>query len=284
MHSNDDRDAFWSRNGTVKYFEFLRLEDTQATFLIEGRERTFSTRSSREMDLFVAELGPRVYMDITLVHPGFWAPFLVNWVANNFGNQKELWLMYAEPYGYFEDPNPTELNHFNLSEKFQGIRPVPGFVKLDQVDESSVCLIPLLGFEGNRFSHVLESVQPPKDNVVPIVGLPGYRLDFPFVTYAANRFSLLETGAWRRIRFATANCPYSALACLADIARHYPNAYIKLAPIGTRPHTLAAFVFAIARRDVTEIVYDHPIPSQKRIGPYRLFQYDFRRLLEVANA
>jgi hypothetical protein len=68
------------------------------------------------------------------------------------------------------------------------------------------------------------------------------------------------------------------------ISHDESGAYLKMAPIGTRPHALAAFMYAIANSENAEIIYDHPIPSKDRVGPFRLIQFDFERLLELAQA
>lgn len=183
--------------------------------------------------------------------------------------------VYVEPANYRFNIAPKEGEIFDLSERINGISPLPGFVSLrEPSDETSVCFVPLLGFEGTRFAYLIEQVQPPGDRIMPVVGVPGFLPEYPFFTYQGNQLPLMRTHAWRNIRFAIANCPFSLYYTLNDIMSEYPNNFLKVAPIGTKPHALGAVLFGIANQPLVELVYDHPIRKAKRTeGSLRLFVY-----------
>jgi hypothetical protein len=113
-------------------------------------------------------------------------------------------------------------------------------------------------------AFAIEGVQPPLSKIVPIIGVPGFRPEYPFHTYLGNRTILSKGGVWKRARYATANCPFSAFYKLEEIAADYPGHLMKVAPIGTRPHALGAVLFALSRDRDVELVYDYPIPNPNR--------------------
>jgi hypothetical protein len=227
-------------------------------------------RSRQQVSDFWRHFGLKsAYLDVTGLSHHVWAPLL----QSAMQVLERVRVVYAEPADYSFSPNPTEGAIFDLSERVEGIRPIPGFTVLRDADEDS-CFIPLLGFEGTRFAFLLEHVQPASDRVFPIVGVPGFRPEFPFHTYLGNKSVLEVAEARRRIHYAIANDPFSLYFVLEHIADRFPGSAIKVAPIGTKPHAVGAVLFAMARPDTVEIVYDHPIRSTKRTsGRARVLVY-----------
>ena len=71
---------------------------------------------------------------------------------------------------------------------------------------------------------------------------------------------------------------------LQDIAVDYPNARLKVAPLGTRPHALGAVMMAIRHPDRIELVYDHPIQSATRsTGKGLLLVYELSPVFNHGN-
>ena len=202
----------------------------------------------------------RAYLDITgLPHP-IWAPLL----RTGIQCLDELYIVYVEPGSYAFSATPTEGQIFDLSERIEGIRPLPGFASLATVNRDRFLFVPLLGFEGTRFSFVMEQVQPAYDRIVPVVGVPGFRAEYPFHTYAGNRRPLAETKSWQRIEYAAANCPFDAFHLLQRLAERYPTETLKIALIGTKPHAVGAVLFSVVTDHPTEILYDHPVRKEGR--------------------
>jgi hypothetical protein len=188
---------------------------------------------------------------------------------------KELRVVYVEPDHYKFSATPTEGEIFDLSERINGVAPLPGFATFRDGGEDNVCFVPLLGFEGIRLAHILEQVQPLGGKIVPIVGAPGFKAEYPFHTYHGNRRSLLESHAWRSVRFAPANDPFGLFSTLDEISASYPRDRLKIAPIGTKPHAIGAILYALASPGRIEIIYDHPIRRADRTsGTGRIFVYD----------
>ena len=68
---------------------------------------------------------------------------------------------------------------------------------------------------------------------------------------------------------------------LSQISRRIPTGFLKIAPIGTKPHALGAILYYLDFSSATEIIYDHPI--RRKGGPlarpgcaYTIFRYSVR--------
>ena len=143
-----------------------------------------------------------------------------------------------------------------------------------------VLFVPFLGFEGHRLAYVLEQVQPPGRNIVPIIGVPGFMPEFPFHTYLGNRNILARGNLHTQIRHVMANSAFDAFYLLQEIALEYPQHTLKIAPIGTKPHALGVVLFTLSTKRSVEIVYDHPIRKPNRtIGSAKILVYEIDHLL-----
>ena len=152
--------------------EFARLgnaDRSEATFAVGRENRTVALRSARSVAGF---LGDRqysaYYLDITGLPHYVWAPLLRAVISR----PEPVFGVYVEPADYRLSETPTEASIFDLSEKIEGISPLPGFASLPRATERDPLFVPLLGFEGPRFAFMLENVQPKREDIVPIVGVP----------------------------------------------------------------------------------------------------------------
>lgn len=206
-----------------------------------------------------------LYIDVTGLDNRICAALIKNAIElHKDGIVDNVRVVYAEPASYDIKQFKTESVFNNLSEKIDGISPLPGFATIFPQDEDDIILVALIGFEGGRFSHMLESVQPPKANIIPVIGVPGFRPEYPYVAYWGNRRPLEETETWRKIKFAAANSFVEVYMLLSKILSKNPTFKIKLAPIGTKPHAIAAMLFAIKYPRTVELVYDNPKRKKQR--------------------
>jgi hypothetical protein len=215
-----------------------------------------------------------MYLDISGLAHHVWAPL----VSAARRLKKRLFVIYAEPESYKPHPSPASPTVFDLSTGFEGVAPLPGFARLSApLDETKMLLVALLGFEGSRPEHLaLEIDSVP--TVVPIVGVPGFRIEFPTFTVACNRPFLDEYRAHGNIRWARASCPFEAFKTLTELKEDYPDYYMYLAPIGTKPHALGAVWFALENPTTTELLYDHPIRKPGRtegLGIIHVYEMPF---------
>jgi hypothetical protein len=244
--------------------------ETVAGFEVAGITEGFLLRSAVSLEKLLAPLGTGriLYVDITgLSHPT-WAALIRAAITARM----EVRVIYVEPDRYKRSAAPLEGQIYDLSARIAGIAPMPGFATIATSDNS--LFVPLLGFEGARFRHVIEQVQPSHERIVPVVGIPGFKPWYVFETYMGNRAALEETGAWEHVQYVPANCPFSCFYLLQKLAQRNPISILKVAMIGTKPHALGAVMFALTSPNRIELIYDNPIRKEGRTdGLNRLLVY-----------
>lgn len=255
----------------VKFVRIIKQDTSFFDVVINNSEKRISLRSLDTIKNFLEKYKrDSIYLDITGLAHHIWAPILKAALITF----RQVMAVYVEPISYRFSQTPKEGEIFDLSEKINGVSPIPGFISLKDPDEDQVCFVPLLGFEGARLSYLIEQVQPPGEKILPIIGVPGFRPEYPFYAYHGNQLPLLSTRAWKNVRYTIANCPFSLFYALDTIASNYPDNFMKIAPIGTKPHALGAVLYCLVRQDFVELVYDHPIRKEKRTeGASRLLVY-----------
>ena len=268
--------AWQDRSDGIKLARVVGDEAFFATVEVEQRRYRIPLRGTKGIQEFIENQGrERVYLDITGLSHRVWAP-LLRGVRSREGSS---YCVYVEPGDYQFSREPTEASIFDLSESIEGISPLPGFASFSRRETGSFVFVPLLGFEGTRFAYMLESEQPNKDRVVPVIGVPGFRAEYPFYTYMGNRLKLAESRSWRNVRYAPANCPFSLYQVLEELAGYGGARHMVIAPIGTKPHALGAVLYCLDHPRGTELVYDHPVRKEKRtVGLARVCVYDLTRL------
>jgi hypothetical protein len=254
---------------------FVEVVEGELTF-DAGDLGTFDLLDRDDLKRFWGSLGEAdCYLDITgLSHP-VWAALLV--AARDLTKLPHV--VYVEPLKYRRNEISEGGDLFDLTTGFHGIAPLPGLISLRRYDDDDAYFVPLLGFEGRRFSYMVNEVAPIGDHVIPVVGVPGFQPEFVGFAFDGNKVPLLQDDAWQRVKFATANCPFSLFYLLEDLLARRPSAHFIIAPIGTKPHSLGAVLFALAHPESTELVYDHPQRKAKRTeGKARLLLYHLEGL------
>ncbi|WP_339731025.1 hypothetical protein [uncultured Gimesia sp.] len=257
----------------VFYFDVVREGKSDLDIQIpdEPSPTTFRLRSRKQLNnIWERAENKIVYLDITGLRHHIWIPLLRSAVTLGL----EVRVIYVEPNKYTPSPNPTEGQMYDLSERIEGIAPIPGCATFARTGDDFLFL-PLLGFEGTRVAYLIEKIQPIDDKIIPIVGVPGFRPEHPFSTYLGNRIALQESNAWQRVKFADANCPFSLYYLLEEIRTVNSDAYFKIAVVGTKPHALGAVLYTLQYPDKSELIYDHPIrKSERTSGIGKLLEYD----------
>lgn len=220
---------------------------------LPGFEHVF-TRRRKILEQFIRELNCQiVYLDITGLSHSTWAPLVRVLIEMD----RVVRVIYLEPATYSVAIAPDSNGIYDLSEQVSGIEPIPLFTSLSTPEESQTPFIALLGFEGARFSQMLNEIQPDRSRIFPVIGVPGFRLHYPFDAYIANSLPLDQYKSARNLRFAKSNCPFSLFYLLEDVAARHSGEHLRIGLIGTKPHALGAILFAISRPHSVEIVYDH---------------------------
>lgn len=244
-----------------------------------GIARDIDLRDQPALQAVLAALPQPIYIDFTGFTHRAWAPLVRAAVALQI---PQLILVYVEPGSYKRSATPSPGQIFDLSEIGAGIAPLPGFASLARrTRPRPQCFVPMLGFEGARLGLLLTEVEPAAEKVVPVLGLPGFRIEYPFMAYLGNREHFEGSYIHRKLRYAKANCPFDAFQILQRVLWDYPKDLIQVAPIGTKPHSLAAILFALARPTQVELIYDNPRRKDKRTaGEARVCLYDVGTFLQ----
>lgn len=200
----------------------------------------------------------RVYFEVSGMSNRLAAPLLKR--ALKLG--MEVHVIYAEPGIYDPDVFKQHGLFENNPKQYDGIKPLPGLASFAK-DDDRFLFVALLGFEGGRFAYIYDKLQPIDDMVLPVIGAPGYRIEYPFVTFWGNQSALIRSKAKENIRYAAANSIVDAYLLLKRVLDENPDKLIKIAPIGTKPHCIAAILFAIKYYKNVEVVYDNPIHTIK---------------------
>lgn len=210
----------------------------------------------RLVDSFHAKV---VLLDITGLPHHIWMPLLRACIDAPVKTS----CIYVEPESYTYSPSPKPDEFFDLSERIRGFSPIPTFARLAAARPEEAILIPLLGFEGVRFRHLIETLEPSERDVEPVVGVPGFELEYPFHTYEGNASVLSSTRSWQRLSFIDASCPFALFCHLHRLRKAKARKQFQIATVGTKPHALGATLYAMTDPKV-ELLYDHPVKSKKR--------------------
>ncbi len=227
--------------------------------------KRFSLRSENQVMQMLAGGEPSsVYVDSSGLSVRALAPLLKCATKMARSKKTRVYVVYVEPCLYDVKRFKEGGRFYNLAEGFNGLSPLPGFGSIMPTRGKSA-LVPMLGFEGGRFAHIINQLSPEDDVIIPVVGVAGYRPEYPFVTYVGNKRTLEETESWANVKYAMAGSVVDAFFELVQIMKEHQDVrHWKIAPIGTKPHTIAALLLAILNPIGTEIVYDNPNRKKPR--------------------
>ena len=162
----------------------------------------------------------------------------------------KLFIVYAKPEKY--------LQPYMFSTKFGEASAIPGFIARMRENE---ILIPFLGFEGSRLRNIIGDVQ--YEKVIPIIGCPSDDPKWQFETMRKCMEAIKEQGAEYNIEKCKANSIFEAYYLLEEIIKSATKNYV-LAPLGTKPHTVAATIFAIKHKTNCRLIYDFAIENYEQ--------------------
>lgn len=162
----------------------------------------------------------------------------------------KLFVAYAKPEKY--------LPPYMFSTKFGEASSVPGYIA--RIRENEI-LIPFLGFEGSRLRNIIGEAQ--YESVIPIIGCPSDDPKWQFETMRKCMEAIREQGAEYNIEKCKANSIFEAYYLLEEIINSTTRNYV-LAPIGTKPHAVAATIFALKHKTNCRLIYDFAIENYKQ--------------------
>ena len=251
--------------GDVVFREIQFKDEDRDIIEVVGSHEECNLRSKSEIRnlLFTYANISNIYIDASGLNVRSIAHMLKCAIELSFEKNVRLFIVYAEPAEYKVKKFSEEGEYLDLSERIKGIYPIPGF-EVIKPSSGQIVFVPFLGFEGGRFAYVLSQIESSDVRTSPVVGVSGYRLEYPFVTFYGNRRPLLETDSWGDLNYAMAGSIVDAFHELLVLREKHAGVFMKIAPLGTKPHAIAALLFACCYPRDTEIVYDNPIRVKKR--------------------
>lgn len=268
-HSAEDRSCIADglklrKNEKINFIELIEIGNDKIHDLFSKKDYNLRDNDSI-FEFFKQFSNSLVYIDSSGLTNRVCAPLLKN-AFNLFDNLsfKDIRIIYAEPDSYQIVKFSTEGIFHDLSESIQGIDPLPGFANILPYDSDSTMLVALLGFEGGRFKYILDNIEVNKTIIHPVIGVPGFRPEYPFVAYWGNRSALDNSDIWANIRYANANSIPDIYNLLKKFLKESVSGRIKVAPIGTKPHAIGAILFALKYPLEVELIYDNPIRKKKK--------------------
>lgn len=256
----EDRSVYCSNelrtnNPTVKFIGIKEGKDDMIMLMKDGVEiDSLSLHSAPCIRTVIQQTKTScVYLDVTGMNCRVAAPILK--VLLEDGTPTKV--VYAEPCDYIVKEFQKEGLHKDLSETVEGVKPLPGFVNLIPYEKSPV-FVSLLGFEGGRFAYLVSDQNPSDEQIRPIIGVPGYKMDYPYISIWGNRNILTTRRCWRYIDYAEANSIVDIYFKLNHIFNDNHQCRMVVAPIGTKPHAIGAIVYAIKHPREVELLFDNP--------------------------
>ncbi|WP_138945362.1 hypothetical protein [Plantibacter sp. M259] len=228
-----------------------------ATCMFHAYNTSVNLFEVEQIQSLLGDIEGTIAIDLTSLENRVWAPLVRSLVQSG----SDFLAVYAEPDDYRKSDLPGFV--YDLSGG-RGIEPLPGFAQVARRVGDEGHFIPLLGFEGARLSHIVDQEEVEVSRAYPIVGSPGFRIEYPSTAYIANQNILSLEHMDQRIEFAQASCPFEAYRALERIHSRIGAQHVRIAPIGTKPHALGAILYAIKNPVGAEIVYDHPQRSRGR--------------------
>lgn len=163
--------------------------------------------------------------------------------------------LYTEPLRYRTRPGSSPEEAFDLTEEFIDFQALPGFVRRHDPGRRRQLLV-YMGFEGRRFTKVLEEVDHDPRYVHAVFGIPAFQPGWQYLTLGSNQAALERSRA--ELHAAEANNVFDAYEVAEKIGRTYTDYQLVMAPIGTKPHAVGSGIYASLHED-SLLIYDFPI-------------------------
>lgn len=245
-------------NTDTSFIEVDLNEDDDNITIVGQKNMTISLYSNNQIASLLSPYDV-VYLEVTGLSCRVAAPLLKYAMDKNV----EMRIVYAEPSNYKIEEFRKMGIHQDLCETVKGIYPLPGLANLLPHQESPLFVV-LLGFEGGRFSQIVQDQSPDNEKITPVIGVPGYKINYPYVSLWGNRNQLINTGSWQKLKYAEANSIVDIYFMLKRLSYENRNPEMVVAPIGTKPHAIGAILYSIKHPDKVEIIYDNPTRKTHR--------------------
>lgn len=177
-------------------------------------------------------------------------------------DRRTLAFIYAEPDRYVPSTDAIGMElAFRFSDRFRGLRPVPGYAGELRDDEQGR-LVACLGFEADRLDRILQDDDGNFiKHITLICGVPPYRTAWEVHALLAHE-RIISQHRSCELEFAGANNPKATYERLkAAAAAVDRNQRLIIAPLGSKPSAIGVALFACCRENI-RLKYDFPVRIQ----------------------
>lgn len=220
----------------------------------------------------VNKISKHIIIDISELHIRFLGAFL----AMMDGLQwDEIIAAYAEPTAYIRsqevppektlDPAaPRIKGGFDLNTSFWGYDEIPN-LKTTTRQRDKYIWIAFLGFEGKRAAAVYQEISDDSSITIPVITMPAIRPGWASLAFEANQI-LFDNAriTCQGIEYVDALDPYASYNLIEKIHERYSQRHIVISPLGTRPVSLGALLYAM-KHEESEVYFDTPKESRSLI-------------------
>lgn len=185
---------------------------------------------------------------------------------------KSLFASYIRPERYNNQIGDVA---FSLSSQVLAVEAVPGFSKREG-DKQTLCAF--LGFEGIRLKSILETVHN-INKFIPIVAFPTGAPQW----YNTTMWNSMDTLQSECKDTSVQKCFSESVFEAVELLRHNITQEEKLvlAPLGTRPHSMACAIYACEHPN-TRIIYDYVVEHNHRaMGISEIIIYHLSSFLKI---
>lgn len=282
-HRSDLPPEWVTRHQHLHFLEFRDQNDLDQIVSVGDALDKYILRVEDERCRLLDSAKGTLYFDITALNHATWAPLLKSAIER----RADVRVVYQEPEDYKARSGTGDNKKFDLSEG-RTLGPLPGFERYEPPVTSisggttirDGWLVIALGFEGDRFGYLVSNQDFDQAKIVPVIGVPGFRIEFVAHALLGNQRPLVEYEAYPSLRNIAAHCPFSFAYLVEDLLSEDKAGTLTIAPIGTKPHAVGTVLAALAAPERVEIIYDHPIRKKDRSrGRGRTFVYSVSEFL-----
>lgn len=165
-----------------------------------------------------------------------------------------LFAAYVRPTHYI---GRNEEFKDTLTSKLVGIKAVPGFAKRERERQM---LFSFVGFEGIRLTNIIENTNE-VEKIVPIIAFPIGNPYWYNIAMWNSRDLLKDVDMDVTVQKCFSESIFEAVYLLRNIVPKTES--VILAPLGTRPHSMAAAIYASENSNV-KLIHDYAIEAENR--------------------
>ena len=173
---------------------------------------------------------------------------------------------------------------FDLNSSFWGYNEIPNLKTITNDRENYVWIV-FLGFEGKRSAAVYTEISDDTNITIPVITMPSVKPGWSNYTFDANQ-RLFESANIHSsdFRYTDALDPFATYNFLEEIKEEHPTKHLVISPLGTRPVSLGALLYALNHEE-SELYFDTPKEScSKIISSGKIHIYDILTLISENNA